>query len=91
MQLVIREDQHRYVRSFALLVGTILLGIAILHALQSWGETTSIVTGLAACAISLVFWWITNGTDHNLHDDPRNTLGRSPNSDPDGNTKAFKT
>lgn len=91
MQLVIREDQHRYVRSFALLVGTVLLGIAILHALQSWSETTSVITGVVACAISLLFWWITNATDSNLHDDPRNALGRSPQSEPAGNTNEFKT
>lgn len=90
MQLIIREDTRRHVRSFALLVGAILVAIAVLHGLAIL-KGYEFICGYVGIGIATILWWCANGTDENLHDNvkPNAPLGGAPEAPPAGTAGGY--
>lgn len=90
MQLIIREDTRRHVRSFALLIGAILVIIASLQGLELFYHY-EFMWSYIGVLIATILWWCANGSDENLHDNisPDASLGDSPASPAVGDTRGF--
>ncbi|MGK5007208.1 hypothetical protein [Janthinobacterium sp. LB2P70] len=90
MQLIIKEDEKRHVRSFASLIGSALILIAVLQGLELTGEYPY-VWGVIGILIATFLWWVANGGDENLHDNinPADSLGDNPHKPPAGSSNGF--
>jgi hypothetical protein len=90
LQLVLREE--KYVRSFGLIIGSVLLILGVTTFPDTNSGPSLFLICVPASVVAVLFWWIANGTDPNFDDKvhPEDSLGGSTESEPTGNTAGFK-
>jgi len=95
MQMVMAEEDKKYLRSFAYGISSILLVLSIV---LLFGEDVitarwSLGLGLMASIVAIVMWWVANGREEMFHDvvEPDAPIGGSVSSLLKGDTTGYTT
>lgn len=90
MQLVLAEDQQKYLKTFALVLMVVIGILAIGLTPAAIGTGTAIFVGAIASVVALWTWWIANAKQLDLLDgDLDAPLGKNPDAEPSGDLNGF--
>jgi len=92
-ELILKEDQRKFVKSGAFAMASILILIAILVASLPVG-IASLIIGVIGYVLSLAFWWVANAENTILHDTSppaKVTIGGDVNQETNGDIGDLKS
>lgn len=95
MQLIMVENDKKYLRSFGWALGVILLlaSLLLLVLTNKLSDGASFFWGALFSVLAVLVWWMANGTEAMFHDTPSldAAVGGSPTAPLKGETSGFKT
>lgn len=89
LQLVM-ASREKYVRSFSILMASIIGAVALPHSVGLVREIGAFSWGFFGTVLALVLWWVANGTNQDFLDStPEDSLGGNLADEPKGDTGGF--
>lgn len=89
LQLVM-ASREKYVRSFSILMASLIGAATVPHSVGLVKETTAFSWGLCGSLLALTLWWVANGTNQDFLDStPEDSLGGNLADEPTGDTRGF--